>query len=141
MLFRAQKNQRKKNIYISFDRTPTTVSYPALPPEEWYIQEFPLRSILTNGELFYCHHNAKSYYENGKVARVLPPSQSLIDKIRDSPAPAIVAAFDQQTKIFSWQSPKHGSLIWRNPHWQEKDSQVFYCGYGVPIPAPTPAKS
>jgi hypothetical protein len=125
---------------ISFGSTPT-VSYPALPPEEWYIQEFPLRNVLTNGELFYCHHNAKSYFKDCKVASVPTPSQSLIDKIRESPAPPITAAFDQPTNIFSWQSPEHGSLIWRNPHWQGKDSQVFYCGYGVPIPAPTPPKS
>ncbi len=105
---------------ISFDSAPTTVTYPALPQEEWYIQELPLRSILTNGELFYCHHNSKSYSKDCIIARVPSPSQILIDKIRDSPAPPIVAAFDQPTNIFSWQSPNHGLLIWRNPHCQKR---------------------
>jgi hypothetical protein len=126
---------------ISFESTPTTVEYPALPQEEWYIQEFPLRSTLLCGTSFYCHHDAKSYYMDGTIARISSPSTDQISKVRDNPAPKITATFDNQTKIFSWQSPEHGLLIWRNPHWHEKDSQVFYCGYGVPIPVPTPAKN
>jgi hypothetical protein len=136
------ENQVNETIELmSFESTPTTVAYPALPPEEWYIQEFPLRSTLMCGKSFYCHHESKSYFEDGTVARILSPSTDQISKVRDKPAPKIAAIFDQHTNIFSWQSPEHGLLIWRAPHWHKKDFQVFYCGYGEPNPFSTTAKN
>jgi hypothetical protein len=112
------KSQNNEMIeLIAFENAPNPVTYPTLPPADWNIHEYPLRSTLTCGDMYYCHHEAKIFEENGNIGYITAPTNEQITQVRERPIPKIAANFDKQTNKFTWQSPEHGTLIWKNPHW------------------------
>jgi hypothetical protein len=126
---------------IEFQAIPTPVTYPTLPTSDWEVHEYPYRSTLTCGTMYYCFHDSKSFNEDGSVAYTTSPTNTQIDQVRDRKLPKILAEYDKQTNIYKWQSPDNGILIWKGPHWYSEKFQRSYCGYGEPDIKSTPAKN
>jgi hypothetical protein len=126
---------------ITFGNAPHTVTYPALPPTNWEVHEYPHRSTLTCGNMYYCHHDSKILKEDGTIGCITGPTNEQISQVRDRPLPKIVAEFDRNTNKYTWESPEYGKLIWKCPHWYSEKLQRSYCGYGELDATSTPAKN
>ncbi len=125
---------------ITFENALTTVTYPALPPADWVIREYPNRITLTCGDMYYCHHDSKILHEDGSFGRITGPTNEQISQVRKRQPSKIVAVYDKNTNKYTWQSPENGTLIWKGPHWYSEKLQRSYCGYRE-LDTSTPAKN
>ncbi len=116
---------------LEFRTTPTPVTYPTLPTPDWEVNEYPNRSTLTCGNMYYCVHDSKSFNEDGSIAYTTSPTPAQIKQVVDRILPKIAATYNKQTNVYKWQSPDNGILIWKGS----------YCGYGEPVEESTLTKN